>query len=408
MRFSLGLATAIVIAVLSEPAVHAQLTGRLPDVEQHVGWVFTPSVGFGGSWDDNVLLVDTGGEPPSDYASPLTPSFGLDFTGRRTKFSSGYDGAFLFYRTLDELTSFEHAFRGSFEHKLSPRLLLFGQETFTRSPTTDTLQLAGIPFFRVGSFSNSAGGGLEAALTKFTTVRGRYTLRNIDFESDESGLVPGPSLLGGYAHELTGLLDHRLTERFTVGGEYDLTRSIVDGDPNIANGEKDRFNIHRGLATARFVLTPSINVTGGVGIARISAGLSHDAKTGPTYQAALTHRARYTQITASYQRSFIPAFGFGGTYQNEEWSASIHVPFARNRAYADSGITWYDNDPLEALQPSLRSLWFSNRLGYRLTPWLRVEGFYTRAQQDSQRAGGKLGRNIIGFQIVTSKPIKLQ
>jgi hypothetical protein len=408
MRFSLGLATAIAMALLSGPAVHAQLTGRLPEVEPVAGWVFTPSVGFGGSWDDNVLLVDTGGDPPSDYASPLSPSLGFDFLGRRTKFSSGYDGSFLFYRTLDQLSSSEHLFRASMEHKINPRLLVFGQESYSRSPTTDTLELAGVPFFRVGSVNNSAGGGLEAALNKFTTMRGSYTLRNVAFDSDETDIIGGPDLQGGYAHEFALLVDRALSPRLTIGGEYDLTRAIVNGDPDIANGQDDRFNLQRGLFTARYVLTPSVNISGGVGIAMIGEGLTHGAQTGPSWQAAITHRARHTQISASYQRSYIPSFGFGGTYQNEQWTGSVHVPFARNRMFADGSIAWFDNDPLESLQPSLRSVWISGRLGYRLTRWLRVEGFYTRAQQDSQRPGGKLGRNQVGFQIVTSKPVKLQ
>ena len=41
-------------------------------------------------------------------------------------------------------------------------------------------------------------------------------------------------------------------------------------------------------------------------------------------------------------------------------------------------------------------------------PWIRLEGFYSRVQQSSLRAGGQLTRNRIGFQIVTSKPVRLQ
>jgi hypothetical protein len=407
MRSSLGLTTALAIAVLFEPAVHAQLTSRLPEVEPVGGWIFTPSFGFGGSWDDNVLLVFTGDDPPSDYASPLSPSLGLDFLGRRTKFSSGYDGSFLFYRTLDELSSSEHLFRTSMEHRINPRLQIFAQESYSRSPTTDALQLAGVPFFRVGSAINSAGGGFESALNKFTTLRGSYTLRNVSFDSDETDLIGGADLQGGYAHEFAVVVNRALSERLTVGGEYDLTRAIVNGDPDVANGQDDRFNLQRGLFTARYVVSPSVNISGGVGIAMIGEGLTHDAQVGPSWQAEIAHRGRYTQISASYLRSYIPSFGFGGTYQNEEWTANLHVPFARNRAYADGSVAWNDNDPLELLQPSLQSAWVSGRLGYRLTRWLRVEGFYTHARQDSQTPGGRLGRNQVGFQIVTSKPIKL-
>ena len=122
---------------------------------------------------------------------------------------------------------------------------------------------------------------------------------------------------------------------------------------------------------------------------------------------AVVHRARRAVLSGSYRRSFVPAYGFGGTFQNEEWTANVNVPFASNRAYVDGGISWYDNDALEPGEPSLQSLWFSGKVGYRLTPWLRAEGFYSRAQQDTGRAGGRLTRNQVGFQIVTSKPFRL-
>jgi hypothetical protein len=39
---------------------------------------------------------------------------------------------------------------------------------------------------------------------------------------------------------------------------------------------------------------------------------------------------------------------------------------------------------------------------------VRIEGFYTRVQQTSLHVGGQLYRNRVGFQIVTSKPMRVQ
>jgi len=39
---------------------------------------------------------------------------------------------------------------------------------------------------------------------------------------------------------------------------------------------------------------------------------------------------------------------------------------------------------------------------------LKLEGFYGRTQQDSQRIGGQLERNQVGFRVVAVKPLRLQ
>jgi hypothetical protein len=37
-----------------------------------------------------------------------------------------------------------------------------------------------------------------------------------------------------------------------------------------------------------------------------------------------------------------------------------------------------------------------------------LEGFYGRTQQNSQRIGGQLERNQVGFRVVAIKPMKLR
>jgi hypothetical protein len=39
---------------------------------------------------------------------------------------------------------------------------------------------------------------------------------------------------------------------------------------------------------------------------------------------------------------------------------------------------------------------------------VRIEAFYARVQQTSRQVGGELFRNRVGFQIVTSKPMRVQ
>jgi hypothetical protein len=395
MRIALRVLLAVV-AAMAPATADAQ---RLTEERQVAGWIFTPAVRFGGAWDNNILLADPDSNPPSDYATPVSPSATLDYRGRRTRLSSGYDGSFLMYQTFGELNSSEHRVRGVLEHRATPRLMVFTEGDWARVPTTDALVLSGIPFFRIGSRMASAGGGFESTLARHLVMRGRYTLRRVDFEEDDEFV--NANLLGGHAHEVGVSLNRAVSARLTVGTEYELRRAIItDLD--------DRVNSHTASGTVQYALTPATTVSGLLGVSRLDAGLLHEPRTGPAVRAGIIHRARLLVLSASYQRSFIPSFGFGGTFQNEEWQGNVHVPFARNRAYVDGSVARFNNDPLvENQQPSLRSVWLSGTLGYRFTRWLSMEGFYSQSDQSSQRAGGDLGRRQVGFRMHATKPMKL-
>lgn len=404
-------AAAALTLLASGPVLHSQGPVQpLPDDRRIPGWVFTPSLAVGGGWDDNVLLANPGDDPPRDYASPVNPGLSLDFTGRRTQLSTGYLGSYTFYRTVNELTSYEHHLRASVQHRLTPRLSIFGEENFSQAPTTDALQLAGVPFYRIGSRTNTAGGGLEAAVSKYTNVRGRYMLRTVSFDFDE---IAGRELRGGTAHEAELGVTRALSARLTVGGDYTLLRGSLN-QPVPLEGElpvvgvEDGFMIQTGGGTASYRVSPTLTVNGGLGVSRISGTVTQESRIGPTFAVGAAWQGKHHVASMSYQRSFIPSYGFGGTFQNEEWVGNLHVPFARNRAYTDTSLSWFNNEPLTDDQPDLRWIWFTTRVGYRATPWLRVEGYYSRAQQNAQQAGSELTRNQVGFQVVTSRPMKIK
>jgi len=385
--------------------------------------VFTTSIAAGAGYDDNVLLANRANNPPSDYTSPVTPSAALDFNGKRTHFSTGYTGSLTFYRTVDELTSFEHLLRATFSHRLTPRFSIVAEENFAKAPTTDALELAGVPFYRVGSRTNTVGGGVDAALNKYTTMSARYSLRIVAFDVDER---TQRALLGGHSHEGNVSLARALSTRLTVTGRYSYLQGTA-GEATYVPEALDRgsFDIQSGGVEAAYRLTESVNVTGGFGVARMSGteplvrqdlqlpasvitDSPFDPEVGPTFLAGVAWHGEHHLASLVYQRSFIPSFGFGGTFQNEEWVAALHVPFARNRAYADASASWFNNEPLIQTQPTLRSMWLSGKAGYRVTRWLNVEGYYDRSQQDAQVAGGILDRNQLGIRMVATRPMRLR
>lgn len=391
----LAVSTAIVLVSADAPVI-AQQTSEV----EYPGWVFTPSIGLGGAWDSNVLLA--GEVNPGDYGTPVSPSLSLDYGGRRTLLSTAYGGTYVMYRSFEELNSSEQRFRAFVQRRATKRLTLFAQESFTSAPTTDVLEFSGVPFYRVGSQTNVASGGLEAALSRLTTLRASYSLRSVSFE-DRPPQFGGDSteLQGGYAHEVLVTAGRMLSRRLTLGGEYQLRRSVLtDG--------LDRFNMHTAAATLEFAMSPNVTMSASAGVARLGAGLYHDARTGPSVHVGIARRTRLGTASASYVRTFIPSFGFGGTFQNEELAASFRAPFFRGRAYAVGSAVLQDNDPLETDRPSLQSLLFSGVVGYQATRWLSLEGFYARTQQDNTAIVNQIVRNQLGFRVVAAKPLRIR
>ena len=369
----------------------------LPEEQQAAGWIFTPAIRFGGSWDNNILLANEGDNPPGDYATPLSPAADLEYRGRRTRLSSGYEGAFLWYRTFEELNSTEQHIRARLEHRVTPRVTLFGLEEFSQVPTTDALLLAGVPFYRVGSQMNQAGGGVEARLTRSVTLRGRYSLNYVDFADDSPA---GSDLQGGHAHEFVVGVDRTITQRLTFTVEFEAQRAVLTGG-------LDHFDTNTIGAGLEYDLTPTLTVSGLAGVSRLGAGLDHDAQMGPALRAAISQRVRHLVLSASYSRSYIPSFGFGGTFQNVEWQGNVHIPFHGTRGYIDGSVAHFDNEPLEPTQANLRTFWLTGTLGFRLTRWLSAEGYYGHSQQNSQRPGSDLGRHLVGFRMLAAKPVRL-
>ena len=139
---------------------------------------------------------DPGTNPPADYGSPIAPSASLNYTGKYTRFSSGYTGSFVRYMTLSELNSLQQQLRATIEQRANARLTFFGQEFFNAAPTTDVLQLGGDSFFAPDPL-NTASGGVRAgsgAMKRNTRqlqdVGGRSGVEKLLTEERESSISP--------------------------------------------------------------------------------------------------------------------------------------------------------------------------------------------------------------------------
>ena len=248
---------------------------------------------------------------------------------------------------------------------------------------------------RTGSKLVDLRGGIEATLTKFTTITGGYNFQWAAFDDTKPA---GSQLRGGHSHGGSVALKHRLSDTTSLVATYNIQHALV------ADG--GTFDVQNADAGIEQMLSPQTRVFGAVGFSRLGVSEFGPSRSGPSWRAGLTHQFEQTSVSGSYSRSYVPAFAFGGTFQNEELIGLVHVPLAR-RVYAVSSISWRRNEPLEREGLKLNSFWLEGTIGYALQPWVHLEGFFSGAHQEIDRPGGNVGRRRIGFQIVTSKPVRV-
>jgi hypothetical protein len=394
---ALGLALA---ATLVPAATWAQTTNfaTSPGVAGSTtpGWTFTPGVAVGTGWDDNVLVRGSANQTPNDVLNTISPQAALDYNGRRGQLVATYDGAFLLYRTLDQLDSYDQRSTLYGRRLLTKHTAFFVRNTMALVPTTELAEFVAVPFVRTGSFLEDVRSGIDAAFTKYTTLSATYDFQYINFNHD----VPGTTLLqGGYSNGATAALRHLLNARLAVTFDYQYQHAALH-----TNQTFDISNSGLGLDYKVSELT---HVYGAAGISRLAVTEFSTNRTGPAFSAGLQHTLGSTIIDVHYGRSFVPSYGFGGTMQNEEAIVRARFPIAR-RVVGVSGLSWRRDEPLTPGALALRSYWVEGSVAYLASPWIRIEGYFAGTHQTIQRADGTLDRNRAGIQVVAAKPMRIQ
>ena len=203
--------------------------------------------------------------------------------------------------------------------------------------------------------------------------------------------------------DLTGGWRHRMSSRLSLGTDYSFRRAVVVGST-------EPFDLQSVEAGAGYEWSPSWSIDGSAGVVHLSANAVAEARSGPAWRIALERHRELRTFRAEYLRSYIPSFGFGGTVRDVEASLTVQMPlFHSRRWYTEQRIVYRDDQPLTAQfeQLPLRSLRTHSMIGCAPQPWVRIEAFYARTQQTNRLELGQLYRNRLGFQIVTSKPVRM-
>ena len=279
-------------------------TGTAP----HAGWVFTPSMLYSTGWDDNVLLASDVDHKVSDYVNVLNPAATLTFTGKKGTAEARYDGAFLAYHEFDTLNSYDQHASFTGRRLLTPHISLFATNTLSSAPTTQAVQLVGVPFVRTGSDIIDVATGIDAELSKRLKVSASYDFNWVKFDATPEFSA---FLQGGHVHGARTDVRYRLSDLTALTGSYSYQHVIVTGTIN-------EFDVQEALGGLERRLDEGTYVFGQVGFSRLGLTVIGAPQTGPAFNVGISHQVRRVVLSAAYSRAFVPAYTFGGTLQNEE------------------------------------------------------------------------------------------
>ena len=378
------------------PASAQQATSEL-ESWRVPGWSFTPGVAIGVGFDSNVAIAgpDQFGNTASDRLIEIEPMGQLEYFSARTSLSTGYRGSLHRYFELDDLDGIDHRMYLTLRHRVSRRVSVFVDDSFHQAPTTDALELNGLPFVRTGSRHNMLGAGLDARLTRALDLRSRYEMTLVDFLADPVALT------GGFIHGATAGLTHRFGTRFSAGGEYGIRRADLNDGAN-----EYLFQNVGGVLQYRTGENTTFDLSGGV---TYLIDRTRDlGRTGPYLKALLVHKVARATVGGEYQRSYTPSFTLGGIQRSHVVRGYVDMPFSRNRFYVQESAAWRRADPFGLERAGLASTWVRSTLGYAIQRWVRLEAHHTFTRQNNRLAGGKVTRHVAGVQLVVSEPMRIR
>jgi len=377
---------------------------ELPGI-QGAGWIFIPGVTIGATYDSNVIVTTSIGEngrPPSDTYFTIDPTGSLKFKGKRTGFSANYRGNIRRYTTIDELNGYDQHANVSIDRRATKRLSIFANNQYSTSPTTDEVDLTGVPFRRAGSRYDTLAAGMTYRVSENTDWNARYDFTYGSFDRKAADLT------GGTIHALQTGVTHRLTSRAKVGadGSYRFADMNVTG---LLVGDGHTLQFYEVGSTIAYELGQFTTVSAGAGWSHVRDELRALSRTGPYVRGSISHSEEKTVFGASYERSFVPSFGFGGSTRSQRVAGWIELPPIGRRVFVQGAVSWRRTNPFDSTQAlRLDTITFRTTAGYAIARQIRLQGVYAFSRQDSAVTGGEVNRNRLGVELVLFNPMRIQ
>jgi hypothetical protein len=282
---------------------------------------------------------------------------------------------------------------------VSSRLTLETRHSAIATPTTEDLEVNGLPYVRLGSQMYTGRAGGTYSLSDRTRMTAETTAQWIRFEN--SSIDGFNHLRGGHSQGVGSSLMHRIDSRLSGGASWQYVRSELSGSDVTSH-------IQRAQGEVGYVLGPSTSIAGSAGISHLRVPEIGASEVGPAFGAGIEHHEGGVRLTARYEQAFAATYSFGSAISHRALSGSVYVPLMRGRMFASgSGAIRRASPAEETLDViTLDSVVTTATLGFYATRWLRMEGFYIGTFQDSS-ARGTYNRSRIGIQFVSSKPMRI-
>lgn len=396
-RFHRPIVAAVALAALcAAPAAGQEQSTEFPSWRVP-GWSFTPGIVFGALYDTNVAIAspDVERKTASDKLFRVEPFGQLEFFSPRTTFNAGYRGSLRRYVELGDLDGVDHRAFLSLRERVSRRVTFFANNNYSQVPTTDLLELNGVPFQRSGARHNALMAGVEGRLSRRVDLGLRYENTWVDFVRKDTILTGGT--VNGVQTDLT----YRFSDRASAGAEYGIRWADMN------QGTKQTLFQDVG-GVVRYLTGERTTFDLGAGIAHLIDRGRDLTRTGPYVKAGLTHRGERATVGGEYRRSYVPSLAFGGSNQSQEARGYVHMPLDRNRLYVQESASWRRTDPFVATELALDSIVLHSTLGYAVQRWFRIEGYHAFTTQDNRVAAGKITRHVAGVQFVVSEPMRIR
>jgi hypothetical protein len=207
-------------------------------------------------------------------------------------------------------------------------------------------------------------------------------------------------LTGGFVNGGRAELSRRLNDRLSIGAEYGARFADLNAGTHQVTFQDSGGTLHYRLGSRT-----TLSFAGGW--AFLNDKLLNDRRNGTYVRSEIMHDAQRATLGASFERLFVPSFGFGGSNQSDQIRGFVRMPFDRRRLYFQGAAAWRRSNPLIANELDFDTIWIRSTLGYSASRWLRFEGFHTFTRQDSHGTDGEINRQRAGVQVVVSQPMRI-
>src|SRR5256885_10196296 len=144
---------------------------------------------------------------------------------------------------------------------MSKRNTFYFSASAQQSATTELLQFIGVPYIRVGSFSDDVSGGVETTISKRLSVVTSGHFQQVRFDDNKFASL----LFGGYSVGGGVGLRERLNARTTLTADYDFQHATI-------GSQEDMFDVQNGTVGLDHQLTERMHVFAAGGFSRLDVG----------------------------------------------------------------------------------------------------------------------------------------